>query len=98
AAFALAWRRRPLLAGLAAGAAVDVEYQAAVIAVILGIYIALQGRRAAAGYIGGLLPGAVLLGSYDWAAFGAPWRLSYRYVTNQFAAEQSAGFFGIHLP
>jgi hypothetical protein len=40
----------------------------------------------------------LVLGAYDWAAFGSPFHLSYRYVSNEFAAQQSAGFFGIHAP
>jgi hypothetical protein len=98
AAFALAWHRRPLLAGLVAGAALDVEYQAGFILVILAAYVALQGRRALGRYLAGLLPAVALLGLYDWLAFGAPWHLSYRYVSAEFAAEQAGGFFGIHAP
>ena len=44
------------------------------------------------------MPGALLLGAYDWAAFGAPWRLSYRYVAPEFAKQQGSGFFGIGVP
>ena len=98
AAFALAWSRRPLPAGLAAGAAVCVEYQSALIAVVLVGYAALHGLRHLRAFALGVLPGAALLALYDWAAFGAPWRLSYRYVAEEFQAEQSGGFFGIHLP
>ena len=32
-----------------------------------------------------------LLGAYDWAAFGAPWHLSYRYVDNVDAGFQASG-------
>ncbi len=97
-AFALAWHRRPVLAGLAAGAALDVAYEASTVILILGAYVLLQGRTPLLRYAGGLVPGALLLGVYDWAAFGAPWRLSYRYKSAEFAAQQSAGFFGIHAP
>jgi hypothetical protein len=98
AAFALAWRRRPLLAGLAAGAAIDVEYPAFLILVILAGYVALQGRRSVVRYLIGTVPGAALLAAYNWAAFGAPWHLSYRYVSKEFASEQSRGFFGVGAP
>jgi len=97
-AFLLAWRRRSGPAGLAAGAAVVVGYEAALIAVILAGYVALQGGRALAGYLLGVLPGAALLGLYDALAFGAPWHFSYRYIVGANAANQSSGFFGIHLP
>jgi hypothetical protein len=96
--FVLAWRRRPLLAGLAAGLAVLVEYETAMVLVVVGVYVALSGARAAGRYALGLVPGFALLGAYDWAAFGSPFHLSYRYVANQYASEQASGFFGIHLP
>ncbi len=98
AAFLLAWARRPALAGLAAGAALLTEYESGAVLVLIGIYSALQGARALGRYVLGLLPGLLLLGAYDWAAFGAPWHLSYRYLDNEYASRQSAGFFGIHVP
>jgi hypothetical protein len=99
-AFLLAWQRRPGLAGLVAGTAVVFEYQAGLIVVVLVVYVALAGGwpRGLGRYIAGLLPAALLLGAYDWAAFGAPWRLSYRYVANLYRTEQSSGFFGIGMP
>lgn len=97
-AFLLAWRRRPFLAGLVGGAALLVEYETAIVLVALGAYVALGGLRPLRAYLGGLLPGAALLALYDWAAFGAPWHLSYRYVGSAFSAEQSSGFFGINAP
>ena len=97
-AFVLAWRRRPLLSGLLAGTAVVVEYQAGLILGIVALYVALDGRRAVARYIVGVLPGAALLSTYNWIAFGAPWHLSYKYVANVFRYDQATGFFGIGLP
>lgn len=108
AGFALAWRgtagprrarRGPLLlAGLALGAAVLLEYQAALLAAVVVAYAARRGWRAlwplAAG---GLAPLGVLL-AYDTLAFGSPFRLSYRYVANEFAERQHAGLFGIGAP
>ena len=44
------------------------------------------------------MPGLLVLAAYDWWAFGAPWRLSYRYVANVYASEQARGLFGIGLP
>jgi hypothetical protein len=98
AAFVLAWRRRPLLAGLAAGAALLCEYEAAAIVGIVGVYAALFGVRALARYSLGLLPGAVLLLAYDWAAFGAPWRTPLAYSDNEYRAIHTSGIFGVHLP
>jgi hypothetical protein len=97
-AFALAWRRKPLLAGLVAGASVLVEYEAGLVALVLAGYVLLTGARALGRYLGGVAPAALVLGAYDWAAFGSPFHLSYRYVADAFAANQAAGFFGIHAP
>jgi hypothetical protein len=97
-AFLLAWARRPALAGLVAGAALLTEYESGAVLVLVGIYVALQGVRALARYALGVVPGLLALGAYDWAAFGAPWHLSYRYLDNEYATRQSAGFFGIHVP
>jgi len=98
AAFLCAWRRRPGVAGLLAGAALTVEYQTGLIAAILALYVALGGVRPLVRYLLGIVPGALLLGAYDWAAFGSPLHPSYRYVANRYAAEQAQGLFGITLP
>src|SRR5262249_52465798 len=92
-------RRRPLAAGLVAGAAIVVAYEAAMIVVIVAVYVLLtRRRRFAAIFLAATLPGIALLGAYNWLAFGAPWHFSYSYVSQEFVAEQSSGFFGIHLP
>jgi hypothetical protein len=97
-AFVLSWQRRALLAGLAVGAGVAVEYQVAAALAVVGVYLALQGLRPLAEYVVGALPPLLLLGVYDWAAFGSPLHVSYRYVANGYAADQAGGFFGISLP
>jgi hypothetical protein len=97
-AFALAWRRRALAAGLLAGAALLFEYQAAMIAAIVGIYLAVAGVRPLLRYAAGALPGAALLAAYETAAFDRPWHLSYAYVANRFQADQAQGLFGIGAP
>jgi hypothetical protein len=98
AAFLLTWRRRPGLAGLLAGATLTVEYETGIIVAVLALYVTLQGVRPAVRYVLGVLPGAMLLGAYDWAAFGSPFHPSYRYVANRYAAAQATGLFGITLP
>jgi hypothetical protein len=98
AAFVLAWRRRPFSAGLVAGAAVLVEYEAGLVALVLAGYVLLGGARTLGRYLLGVAPAAIVLGAYNWAAFGSPFHLSYRYVADEFAANQAAGFFGIHGP
>ncbi len=97
-AFLLAWNRRPGLAGLVGGAALLVEYEAGLILAVIAAYVALGGWRPLRAFLAGVLPGAVILGAYDWAAFGAPWHLSYRYVGSVLASDQAKGFFGIGLP
>ena len=97
-AFLLAWRRKPFLSGFAAGAAVLVEYEVGLIALVLAGYVLLTGARALGRYVLGALPSVLVLGAYNGAAFGSPFHLSYRYVADSFAANQAAGFFGIHAP
>lgn len=97
-AFVLAWRRRPLSAGLLAGTAAVIEYQAASLLAIIGLYVALSGWRSLLRYVAGASPLLVLLLVYDTLAFGRPWHLSYSYVSNQLADQQANGLFGIGLP
>jgi hypothetical protein len=87
-------------AGACAGAAVLFEYQAALAGAVVLAYALARTRsaRAVLLFAAGALPAAVALGAYDWAAFGSPFHLSYRYVTKQFIEEQRSGFFGIHAP
>jgi len=75
AAFTLAWRRRPGLAGLAAGAALLLAYESTAVLLLVGAYALVRGGGdALARYARGAAPGLLLLAGYDWAAFGAPWR------------------------
>jgi hypothetical protein len=85
--------------GLLAGVGVLLEYPAALAALVLLAYAALRGRRRAAAWVvAGAIPPALVLGAYDWLAFGAPWRLSYRYTSNVFTGEQQQNLFGVGLP
>ena len=98
AAFLLAWRRRPLPAGLLAGSAVLLDYTGALLLGLIAAYVVRSGLRPALRYALGATPPLLLLGAYDWAAFGSPFHVSYRYVRGQFGADQSGGLFGVHLP
>jgi hypothetical protein len=101
ASFVVTTQRRSLipLAGGLAGAAVLFEYQAALIVLVVAIYVAFRyGRRGLLGFCGGGVPAAIGLGAYNWAAFGSPLRLSYKYVANSYTKEQQQGFFGIGTP
>jgi hypothetical protein len=97
-AFLLAWRGRPLTAGLAAGAGLLLEYESGIALAVIAAYVALGGTRSLTRYAVGVLPCVVTLGAYNWAAFGAPWHLSYQYVSSSFAGEQGRGLFGISAP
>ncbi|HEX4518440.1 MAG TPA: hypothetical protein VH063_02555 [Gaiellaceae bacterium] len=103
AAFVVATRAaRPrdwLWVGLLAGLGVLFEYPAGLAAVILLVYAAIRGGRwAALATVAGGIPAAIVLGGYDWIAFGAPWRLSYRYTSNVFTGEQQQNLFGVGIP
>jgi hypothetical protein len=74
------------------------NYETALATAAVGVYVALRGSRALIRYLAGTLPAAILLGAYDWAAFGAPWHLSYRYIDNFLSGQQQNGFFGIAHP
>jgi hypothetical protein len=93
-AFLLAWSRRPLWAGLAAGLALPVEYQASLIVLVLAVYVLASGGKALARFATGAVPGALLIGAYDWAAFGSPLRTSYAASPTQ----PHGGLVGIELP
>ena len=103
AAFLCLWqpgRRLDVVAGVCTGLAVLVEYQAVVIVGILLCYLLATRRSAAAAlrFVAGSVPAALALGAYDWAAFGSPFRLSYRYVGAEFAKRQHQDLFGIGFP
>jgi hypothetical protein len=98
AAFLLAWSRRPAVAGLVGGVALAFEYQMAILFVLVAGYVATTGVRPLLRFGVSCLPGPVLLAGYDWAAFGSPLHVSYRYVANAFTHRQTLGFFGVSLP
>jgi hypothetical protein len=103
AGFLLVWRgqRRPNLlvgGGAALGTAVLFQYDTGLIALAVLAYAALRVGRRAGWLLLGALPPALALGAYDWAAFGSPFHLSYRYVANRYAERQHGGFFGIGVP
>jgi hypothetical protein len=102
AGFAFAWLGKRswaiALAGLFAGTAVLFQYATGLITLALLVYCAWRHRRRALWFIAGAVPPALALGAYDWAAFGSPFHLSYRYVANAYTESQHHGFFGIGVP
>jgi len=107
-AFLLAWtavhgpRGRPGLlvsAGLLAGLAVLFEYPAGMIGLAILVYVlSLAGASAALAFGLGAAGPLLGLGVYNGIAFGSPFHLSYRYVSEQFVEKQSQGFFGVSAP
>lgn len=94
--------RRLALAGLLTGIAVISEYPLGVIMGVLVVYVwfAFPGRRIRSLLIFGMgiAPSALVLGWYNWWAFGNPLSLSYGYVSGNEFSGQHTGFFGITLP
>jgi hypothetical protein len=94
---------RMVFAGLLAGVSVMFEYQAALVAAALAVYVVVRyNRRASAvtAFLAGAVPPAVALGAYHTALFGRPWRFPFGNVENPaFAATaHHAGFHGLSLP
>ena len=93
---------RVLLAGLLVGFAVLSEYPAGLVMLALFGYIWLVfgGRRLRmlVTFGLGILPSGLLLGWYDWFAFGNPFALSYAYVSDSEFSGQHTGFFGVTWP
>ena len=100
--------RRDLLRGAAAGAgagwAVVTEFPAAVPAVLIAaVAVAMawttgraRATRVAAGIAMGAAPCVLILGAYQWAAFGSPLHVGYASLEDPTLLD--AGFFGITVP
>ncbi|HEX6542547.1 MAG TPA: hypothetical protein VF040_12385 [Ktedonobacterales bacterium] len=91
-----------ILSGLLMGLAVISEYPVGVIVIVLCGYIWLvfpqQRLQMLGAFIVGMIPSVMLLGWYDWFAFGSPFHLSYAYVSDEAFSGQHQGFFGITTP
>ncbi len=86
--------RSGVVAGVLAGAAVMTEYQAAIVIVVLGTWLALRRRgRALVGLVLGSAPAAALLMVYLWLTTGSPLRTGYQTKT----WEGESGFFTTHV-
>jgi hypothetical protein len=92
--------RLVLLAGLLVGYAVITEYPTGIIMLALCGYIlaGFPGRRLRMLLLFGvaMVPSVLVLGWYDWFAFGDPFHISYDFVSG--FNGQHTGFFGITLP
>lgn len=94
--------RRIVWAGVFTGLGVVTEYPVGLIFLVLCGYIllAFPGQRIKTLFFYGLgiLPSALVLGWYNWYAFGNPFNLSYGFVTGDQFQGQHTGFFGINMP
>ena len=86
------------LAGLLAGWAVISEFPVAVLAAFLFAAAVRSGSRRGALFALGAAPPAILLGLYNAACFGSPWKLSYGYEWYQAHTSLSHRFFGFVAP
>ncbi|HEY5057736.1 MAG TPA: hypothetical protein VII51_01850 [Gaiellaceae bacterium] len=92
-------RPRPLaVAGLCAGLAVFFEYSSGLVVLALAALCLFRYRRNVLWFVAGLVPPGLALAAYDWAAFGSPLHLSYRYEAGPLSEQQHQGFFGIGRP
>ncbi|HZL18224.1 MAG TPA: hypothetical protein VFG23_10800 [Polyangia bacterium] len=86
-------------AGLLAGLAVILEYQAILVSAALAIYALTRYRGRVWAFGAGTLPPAIALGAYHQALFGRPWAFPYGYIEHPaFVAAHRAGFHGLSLP
>jgi len=89
-------RGRLAMAGALLGAAVLVEYTLILAAVACTVHAIWRWRRAAAPFLLGAMPPAVLLALYQWAAFGDPFAFSYSSST--FGSEAAATGAAVEIP
>lgn len=83
-------------AGFLLGAAVAVEYPAALACAVLGVYAIVFLRRRAAWVVAGAVVPAVAVALYHWSAFGGPFTLPYEFSTQK---HRHLGFFmGLGAP
>jgi len=81
--------------GLFAGLAVMMDYQAALAAVLVGLYALVRGRRRLRNVVlmtAGALPPAAALAMYHFISFGSPLRTGYNY---SFDLVTRQGFMGL---
>lgn len=69
-------------AGLMAAWAAISEIPAAMVAVILFVYVARKGWKPAVAYLIGAIPPLALQLTYNWACFDSPFRFGYMYEVN----------------
>jgi hypothetical protein len=81
-------------AGLLAGTAVFVEYEALMVVAVLTGFAVWRLRARAGWFVAGTVPGAIALSVYQWRAFGAPWVLPY----SSYVGSNAGANMGARLP
>ncbi|MBC8133230.1 MAG: hypothetical protein H7X95_09645 [Deltaproteobacteria bacterium] len=90
---------RIVAAGALTGAAVLLEYQLLLIAVLLTGYAIWTARRRAVWFVVAAVPFALALGAYHTALFGRPWEFPYGHLENQdYAQIHDVGYHGLAGP
>lgn len=90
-----------LLAGLLAGLPALLEYQGAVLSLILGLYGLSIFRRPRTSllFVAGALVNGLALLLFQWKSFGSPWRSGVLFMENPaFRAGWAQGFLGFSSP
>lgn len=90
--------RRLATAGVVAGFGVAVEYTVVLGVLVLGIYAIRRHGWPALMYLVGGIPAAVALASYNAAAFGDPFTVSYQYTAFDEVTESSRQVFAMFGP
>jgi hypothetical protein len=85
-------RARLAVSGLLVGTGVTVEYQVGIIALVLLVAAFVLVRRRAWWFVLGAVPPALVLGFYQWRAFGAPWRLPFGYFAGTINGTNEGGY------
>jgi hypothetical protein len=87
-------RARPLLSGLGAGAAVLIDYKAALFVVPIWLYASLDSRRAMVRFFLGALVFTAVAALYNQLLFGAPWHTPYQSRAGRLAEFQNMSLGG----
>jgi hypothetical protein len=84
--------RRAALGGLLAGAAFATEYEAGIILAVLAVYVLVRDRARLAYFASGCAFPLLVLGWYQWAAFGAPWHTPASYFAGVIEGTSEGGY------
>ena len=85
-------RRRCLIAGALCGLAVLVEYETLIVAGVLLLYVILRARKQAPWFALGGVPAALILGIYQWRAFGSPLHTPFAYYAGTLNGTTRGGY------